>query len=85
MVRDCRAHKVVGNLAYGECWGNTLRGYHAFCLAYCEGEIKILEPQNDDTKDWKKSDYKPDFIKICAIKNNQVDAPYFNTAWRRAS
>lgn len=60
----CRAHKAVGNLAYGECWGNTPIGYHAFCLAHCDGKIKIIEPQNDDTKDWKKSDYKPDIIKI---------------------
>ncbi len=60
----CRAHKVVGNLVYGECWGDTPTGYHAFCLAYCDDKIKIIEPQNDDTNDWKKSDYKPDFIKI---------------------
>jgi len=60
----CRVHKVVGNLAYGECWGNTPTGYHVFCIAYCIDKIKIIEPQNDDTKDWKKIDYKPDFIKI---------------------
>lgn len=60
----CRAHKVVGNLAYGECWGNTPTGYHVFCIAYCTGKVKIIEPQNDDTNDWKKVDYKPDFIKI---------------------
>ena len=59
-----RAHKVVGNLVYGECWGDTPTGYHAFCIAYCDGKIKIIEPQNDDTSDWEKSDYKPDFIKI---------------------
>lgn len=48
--------------------GNTPMGYHAFCLAYVlrnnETKIIVVEPQNDDTKDWKVSDYKPDYIKF---------------------
>ena len=56
------------NFAYGEAWGETPMGYHAFCIAYVlknnEKKIVIIEPQNSDTSEWKYSDYKPDFIKI---------------------
>lgn len=56
------------NIAYGEAWGDTPLGYHAFNIAYVKKDemqkIVIIEPRNDDTKGWKKSDYKPDFIKI---------------------
>jgi len=56
------------NPAYGEAWGGTPLGYHAFNIAYVKrGEMQkivIIEPKNDDTKEWKKSDYKPDFIKF---------------------
>jgi hypothetical protein len=68
----CRMHllgRIQGkNFAYRVAWGETPMGYHAFCLAYVqknsEKEIRVVEPQNDDTKDWKKSDYKPDYIKF---------------------
>jgi len=64
----CRAHRRLGNIAYGIAWGQTNAGYHGFNVALVEvsGElaVRIIEPQNDDTRDWKKSDYKPDFIKI---------------------
>jgi hypothetical protein len=51
------------NLVYAYCEGWVPGGYHAFNLSICDG-IKIIEPQNDDTKDWKKSDYQPDFIQV---------------------
>lgn len=58
----------IKNIAYGEAWGNTPMGYHAFCVAYVlkgdDKKVIVVEPQNDDTQGWKKSDYKPDFIKI---------------------
>ena len=69
---SCRMH-VLGeiqnkNFAYRIAWGKTPMGYHAFCIAYVlknnEKKIVIVEPQNDITKHWKESDYKPDFIKI---------------------
>ncbi len=54
------------NFSYRWAWGNTPMGYHAFCIADIrkDGERKmyIIEPQNRDTKLWKLSDYKPDFI-----------------------
>jgi uncharacterized protein YhaN len=68
----CRMH-LLGriqnkNFAYRIAWGNTPLGYHAFCLAYVLKneirEIVIIEPQNDDTKEWRRSDYKPDYIKF---------------------
>ncbi len=56
------------NPAYGEAWGRTPLGYHAFNITYVrkgeEEKIIIIEPRNDDTKEWKRSDYKPDFIKF---------------------
>ena len=69
---SCRMH-ILGkiqekNFAYRIAWGDTPMGYHAFCIAYVlkgdDKRIVILEPQNDYTQGWKKSDYKPDFIKI---------------------
>ena len=69
---SCRMH-ILGriqekNFAYRIAWGDTPMGYHAFSIAYVlkGGDKKIIipEPQNDDTRGWKKSDYKPDFIKI---------------------
>ena len=60
----CRIHRVVGNIAYGEAWGYTPIGYHAFCIAWTDRGLSIIEPQNDDTRDWKSSDYVPNFIKM---------------------
>ena len=69
---SCRMH-ILGriqnkNFAYRIAWGETPLGFHAFCIAYIVKDDKkklvITEPQNDDTKDWKMSDYKPSFIKI---------------------
>ena len=62
MMRLNRAHKR--NFVYAYCEGYTPMGYHAFNLSFCNGDIKIIEPQNDDTKSWHKSDYKPDFIQL---------------------
>ena len=62
IMRLNRAHGK--NFMYAYCEGYTPMGYHAFCLSFCDGSIKIVEPQNDDTKDWHKSDYKPDFIQL---------------------
>lgn len=62
MMRLNRIHHK--NFMYAYCEGNTLLGYHAFNLSFCGGEIKIIEPQNDDTRGWHKSDYKPDFIQL---------------------
>jgi hypothetical protein len=61
MMRLNRIHNK--NFIYAYCEGWVPGGYHAFNLSLCGG-IKIIEPQNDDTKDWKKSDYKPDFIQL---------------------
>ena len=56
------------NFAYRIAWGNTPMGYHAFCLAYVIKDnvrkIVVIEPQNDDTKEWSLSNYKPDFVKF---------------------
>ena len=66
----CRIHryKTLDNIAYGESWGDTPAGFHAFNIAYigtlAKGKLVIIEPQNDNTKDWKQSDFKPTFIKI---------------------
>ena len=69
---SCRMH-ILGriqnkNFAYRIAWGDTPMNYHAFCIAYVlkdgDKKVVIVEPQNDDTLGWKKSDYKPDFIKI---------------------
>ena len=62
MLQLNRAH--LKNFVYAYCEGYTPIGYHAFNLSFCDGDIKIIEPQNDDTKDWHKSDYKPDFIQL---------------------
>lgn len=62
MLRLNRMHRK--NFMYAYCEGYTPMGYHAFNLSFCDGEIKIIEPQNDDTRGWHKSDYKPDFIQI---------------------
>ena len=62
MLHLNRAHHR--NFIYAYCEGNTPMGYHAFNLSFCDGDIKIIEPQNDDTKGWKKSDYNPDFIQL---------------------
>lgn len=73
MESTCRIKRVgrmqSKNLAYGIGWGATPMGYHAFCVACIiskndDKKIIIIEPQNDDTREWQKSDYKPDFIKI---------------------
>ena len=69
---SCRMHELgrlqEKNFAYRIAWGITPMGYHAFCIAYVvkdgKNKLIIIEPQNDDTKDWKMSDYKPDFIKF---------------------
>ena len=52
------------NFMYAYCEGKTPLGYHTFNLSFCDGAIKIVEPQNDDTRDWRKSDFKPDFIQL---------------------
>jgi len=52
------------NFMYAYCEGYTPMGYHAFNLSFCGGDIKIIEPQNDDTRGWHKSDYKPSFIQL---------------------
>ena len=62
MMRLNRIHNMNFMYAYVEGW--TPMGYHAFNLSFCDGNIKIIEPQNDDTKDWRFSDYKPDFIQL---------------------
>lgn len=61
-LRLNRIHKQ--NFMYAYCEGYTPMGYHAFNLSFCDGSLRIIEPQNDDTKDWHKSDYKPDFIQV---------------------
>ena len=62
MLRLNRIHHK--NFMYAYCEGKTPMGYHAFNLSYCDGDIKITEPQNDDTRSWHKSDFKPDFIQL---------------------
>lgn len=62
MIRLNRIHHK--NFMYAYCEGYTPVGYHAFNLSFCDGNIKIIEPQNSDTQDWHKSDYKPDFIQL---------------------
>lgn len=62
MLRLNRAHHK--NFVYAYCEGDTPLGYHAFSLSFCDGVLWIPEPQNDDTKGWHKSDYKPDFIQL---------------------
>jgi len=62
MMRLNRIHNK--NFMYAYVEGYTPLGYHAFNLSFCDGEIKIIEPQNDDTKGWQFSDYKPDFIQL---------------------
>lgn len=62
MMRLNRIHNK--NFMYAYCEGHTPMGYHAFNLSFCDGEMKIIEPQNDDTRGWHKSDYKPDFIQL---------------------
>lgn len=52
------------NFMYAYCEGYTPIGYHAFNLSFCGGNIKIIEPQNDDTGGWHRSDYKLDFIQL---------------------
>lgn len=61
MLRLNRIHNK--NFMYAYVEGYTPMGYHAFSSSLCDG-IKIIEPQNDDTKGWKKSNYKPDFIQL---------------------
>lgn len=61
----CRIHRLIGNIAYGECFGHTKTGYHAFNIAYIgEDTFVIIEPQNDNIKDHDISDYKPTMIKM---------------------
>lgn len=69
---SCRIH-ILGriqnkNFVYRIAWGDTPLGFHAFCIAYVvkddNKKLIIVEPQNNDTQDWKLSDYKPSFIKI---------------------
>ena len=56
------------NFAYGEAWGYTPMGYHAFCIAYVikdnSKQMIVIEPQNDDTRMWSQSDYKPEYVRI---------------------
>jgi hypothetical protein len=68
-----RMHFIVGrnqniNPAYGIAWGDTPMGFHAFNVALVikdnQRKVVIIEPQNDDTREWKKSDYKPIIIII---------------------
>lgn len=57
----------LGNLAFGEAWGQTEIGYHAWNICYADGEIYFLEPQSDyifKYSDTSIHNYKPDFIKI---------------------
>ena len=63
--RIMRLNRMHGkNFMYAYCEGYTPMGYHAFNLSFCDGSLRIIEPQNDDTKEWHKSDYKPDFIQV---------------------
>ena len=62
IMRLNRIHKKNFMYAYSE--GYTPLGYHAFNLSFCDGKLRIIEPQNDDTKEWHKSDFKPDFIQL---------------------
>ena len=62
MLRLNRIHHK--NFMYAYCEGFTPMGYHAFNLSFCDGNIKIIEPQNNDTRDWHKRAYTPDFIQL---------------------